>query len=67
MDYIKVTRQDHREVVINLSTIVSFNDYGESTHISLMNQEYIDTEHPIADALKKQLALSGNRLIRVGE
>lgn len=69
MDFIKVIRAgDGTEITINVNSIVSYWDNKNDTgHISLINQEYIETAKPIASDLRKQLSLTGNRIIKVGE
>ena len=69
MDYITVTRSgDKKPVTIAVNSIVSFwDDTGESTHISLNNQEFVITHGAISMKLRKQLTLMTHRIIKVGD
>ena len=69
MDFIKVIRAgDLQEITIALDKIVSFWDNNDNTgHISLVNQEFVETAKPIASDLRKQLTLMSKRIIKVGD
>ena len=69
VDFITVVRADtHEKAIVSLNSIVAFWDNIDKTgHISLVNQEFIETEQPIASELRRQITLMGNRVIKVGE
>ena len=68
MDFIKVIRAgDNEEVTIALMSIVSFWDNKDTGHISLVNQEFVETAKPIVVDLRKQLLLMGKKIIKVGD
>ena len=68
MDFIRVIRAgDKEEITINVDTIVSFRDKDDGTHISLKNQEYVETANQVAADIRRHLTIMGHNMIKVGE